>query len=43
MSPPRLADYLGHMLTAAQEAVAFVEGLDREGFLAPTDAPSRRW
>jgi uncharacterized protein with HEPN domain len=33
MSSPRLPDYLGHMLTAAREALGFVEGLDREMFL----------
>ena len=34
MSSPRRIDYLGHMLTAAREALGFVEGLDREAFLA---------
>jgi uncharacterized protein with HEPN domain len=34
MTPPRLADYLGHMLNAAREIEAFVEGQSREAFLA---------
>ena len=34
MSSLRLADYLGHMLTAAREAREFVEGQSREAFLA---------
>ena len=34
MSSPRLADYLGHMLTAAREILGFIEGLDQETFLA---------
>ena len=33
MSSLRLAEYLGHMLTAAQEAREFVEGQSRESFL----------
>jgi uncharacterized protein with HEPN domain len=34
MSQPRLADYLGHMRQAAEEACLFVQGLDKERFLA---------
>ena len=33
MSLPRLGDYLLHMLTAAREALGFVEGMSRETFL----------
>jgi uncharacterized protein with HEPN domain len=33
-SPLRLLDYLGHMQQAAQEACSFVEGLEKEDFLA---------
>jgi hypothetical protein len=33
MNLPRLRDYLGHMLTAAREALGFVEGMSRETFL----------
>lgn len=39
MNPPRLTDYLGHMLTAAQEASGFVEGQSREAFLADRRTP----
>jgi uncharacterized protein with HEPN domain len=34
MNSPRLRDHLGHMLVAAREVVEFVEGLDREAFMA---------
>ena len=34
MSQPRLADYLTHMSQAAEEARMFVQGLDKEKFLA---------
>ena len=34
MSPPRVPDYLRHMLAAARETRGFVEGLNRETFLA---------
>jgi uncharacterized protein with HEPN domain len=33
MNPPRLRDYIGHMLTAAREALGFIEGMSRETFL----------
>jgi uncharacterized protein with HEPN domain len=34
MSPPRLPEYLGQMLTAAREAQSFVDGFSKEAFLA---------
>lgn len=34
MTQPRLADDLGHMRQAAEEACLFVQGLDKERFLA---------
>lgn len=34
MNSPRLRDHLGHMLTAAREVLEFVEGSDRDGFMA---------
>ena len=34
MSTLRLADYVGHMLEAAQQACAYVEGMDKDDFLA---------
>lgn len=34
MTPPRLADYLGHMSNAAGEIASFTEGQDRKDFLA---------
>jgi uncharacterized protein with HEPN domain len=34
MSLPRLRDHLSHMLQAAREVLDFVEGLDREAFIA---------
>jgi predicted nucleotidyltransferase len=42
MTSPRLAEYLEHMLAAAREVLAFVEGQSRETFLADrrTQRPS---
>ena len=40
MSEVRLADYLDHMRQAATEACAFVEGLDKDDFMA--DKRTRR-
>jgi uncharacterized protein with HEPN domain len=34
MSSPRRADHLGHILAAAREILEFVEGLDRQAFMA---------
>lgn len=34
MTQSRSADYLGHILEAAQLACSYVAGLDKEGFLA---------
>lgn len=36
MNDNRLIDYLGHMLEAAQLAYSYVEGLDKNDFLADT-------
>lgn len=33
MSVNRLPDYVGHMLDAVQQACAYVEGIDKVGFL----------
>jgi len=34
MNTSRLSDYLGHMQQAATDAMSFVDGLDRDDFLA---------
>lgn len=34
MTPHRLADYLDHMLDAAQQACVYLEGMDKADFLA---------
>jgi len=36
MNDNRLIDYLGHMLEAARLAYSYVEGLDKDDFLADT-------
>ena len=34
MSQTRAIDYVGHMLEAARLASSYVDGMDKEGFLA---------
>ncbi len=36
MNDNRLIDYLGHMLEAARLAYSYVEGLDKNDFIADT-------
>ncbi len=42
MSLSRLGDYLDQMLTAANDARRFVDGMSKEDSL-PISAPSKRW
>jgi uncharacterized protein with HEPN domain len=34
MKPERSADYLGHMIDAARDAMSYVDGMDKADFLA---------
>jgi hypothetical protein len=38
----RLGDYIDQMLTAANDAHRFIDGMSKEDFL-PISEPSRRW